>query len=146
MRLRPVLLALLLSACPADREAPTPAPEVRAVMESFASGLSRQGLEVERVEPLRSLREFPGCAEARYRFRVHFQGAPNRFVNVSRFADAAEATACREVYREIALRAGPSGWARLGPTIHAVGPWLYLFPQDLEESYRTRVLQALPRS
>src|SRR5690606_19588897 len=83
------ILVLACAACsrpPApEAEVETPPPVARMVRD-----LGEAGLE-PRAERLRSLREFPGCPEARFRFRLHFRGG---FVNVSRFDTPEQASAC----------------------------------------------------
>lgn len=152
MRIRPFFLApaLLLWAfalvgCPSRPQPPAPIdPASQARIEKLVRSLDEAGLEVTRVEPMTSRREFPGCAEAEFRTRLHL--GPGRFVNVSRFDDPGQAEACLEEFKEVALRAGPEGWERLGPTLTTRGRWLYVFPQDLTDpNYRAKVVEALSK-
>ncbi|WP_373048036.1 hypothetical protein [Vulgatibacter sp.] len=145
--MRAFLVALLLATACTRTEAPPPAPPPDPLAEQRIAAMTRSleavGVKVTEVEQLRSLREFPNCVDAQLRYRIHF-GASPRFVNVSRFAKPEEARACLEDFKATALKAGPSAWDRLGPTISTNGPWLYLFPQDLTDgALRKKVVQAL---
>jgi len=139
-------LLLLAAACTEDAPEPLPPPPDPLAAQRIAAveqSLRTAGIPVTKTEQLRSLREFPNCAEAGLRYRIYF-GEPPRFVNVSRFSSPEEARACLEDFKETALKAGPSGWERLAPTIATNGPWLYLFPQDLHDgALRQRVINAL---
>lgn len=145
--IRPFLLvmALVLVGCPSRPQPPAPIdPASQQRIDRLVQSLDEAGIPVERVEPMTSRKEFPGCADAEFRTRLHL--GPGRFVNVSRFADAEEARACVEDFKEVALRAGPEGWERLGPTLTTRGRWLYVFPQDLtDEAYKARVVAALSK-
>lgn len=140
---RPLVAALLLASCTSPAgEPPAVEPAAQASIDRLVESLRTAGVPVTRVEPMRSRQEFPGCAEAELRTRIHFDGG--RFVNVSRFHTPEQAQACLDIFREIALRAGPTGWERLKPTISTNGPWLYLFPSDLRDgAFRKQVLDAL---
>lgn len=145
--MRSSFFALILSLAACSRaEAPLPPPPDPEAAERIAAmerSLREAGIPVSGSEQLRDLREFPGCPEAGLRYRIHL-GEPNRFVNVSRFATPEEARACLEDFKATALKAGPSGWERLGPTISTHGRWLFLFPQDLRDgAFRRRVVEAL---
>jgi len=145
--MRSFLVALLLvaSACTRTDAPPPPPPDPQAAQRIAAMehSLEAAGVHVTATEQLRSLREFPNCADAQLRYRIHFGDGP-RFVNVSRFATPELAQACLEDFKATALKAGPTGWERLAPTIATHGPWLYLFPQDLADgALRRRVVQAL---
>jgi len=144
--MRALIAALLLvAACTETPEplAPPPDPLATQRIAAVEQSLRTAGIPVTQAEQLRSLKEVPGCPDAQLRYRIHFGESP-RFVNVSRFATAEEAQACLEDFKATALKAGPSGWDRLGPTISTNGPWLYLFPQDLHDgALRLRVIQAL---
>ena len=145
MRAITAALVLFAAACTEAPEPIPPPPDPLAAqrMAAVEQSLRTAGIPVTKTEQLRSLQEFPNCAEAGMRYRVHF-GEPPRFVNVSRFATAEEAQACLDDFKETALKAGPSGWERLAPTISTNGPWLYLFPQDLHDgALRQRVVKAL---
>lgn len=143
--IRPLLLclSLLLIGCPSRPQPPAPIdPASQQRIDELVQSLGDAGIPVTRVEPMTSRQEFPGCVDAEFRTRLHL--GPGRFVNVSRFADADQARACLDVFKEIALRAGPEGWERLGPTLTTNGRWLYVFPQDLTDaSYKRQVIEAL---
>ena len=145
--MRSILATLLLIASACTRtEAPLPPPPDPQAAQRIAAieqSLEAAGVDVTATQQMRSLQEFPGCDEAQLRYRIHFGEGP-RFVNVSRFATPEQAQRCLEDFKATALKAGPSGWERLGPTISTHGPWLYLFPQDLNDgALRRRVVQAL---
>ena len=133
------ILVLACAACsrpPApEAEVETPPPVARMVRD-----LGEAGLE-PRAERLRSLREFPGCPEARFRFRLHFRGG---FVNVSRFDTPEQASACLADFRATVLKAGEAAWEEMGRDITTHGPWLFFFPPDqADETLRAEVLALL---
>lgn len=145
--MRSTLVALLLIASACTRtEAPLPPPPDPQAAQRIAAieqSMQAAGVPATRTEQLRSLQEFPNCDPAQMRYRIHFGESP-RFVNVSRFATPEQAQRCLEDFKATALKAGPSGWERLSPTISTNGPWLYLFPQDFADGVtRRKVVQAL---
>jgi len=133
------ILPILLGACsrpPAsEREAQPPAAVAQMVRD-----LGEAGLE-PRAERMRSLREFPGCAEAQFRYRLHFRGG---FVNVSRFDTPEQASACLADFRSTVMKAGEAAWEEMRRDITTHGPWLFFFPPDLhDETLRAEVLAVL---
>lgn len=144
-RLLFALLALAGASCKPSTPVDPPQvadPGEAAEIDRLAAAVRAAGVEVTRTEMLESLREFPACELAELRWRIHF--APDEFVNVSRFTKAEHAQACLEDYKTTALKAGPSGWERLGPLIFLEDRWLFLFPPDMRDGvYRKKIVDAL---
>lgn len=138
---RLLLTSFLAWACssndPRQAEDRTPPPEalVSVIATLEEAGLAAKG------ERLESLREFPGCPEAQFRYRLHVSGD---FVNVSRFRAADEAKACLADFRSTVMKGGASAWERMAPDIVAHGKWLFFFPPEKSgHPLRQRILAAL---
>lgn len=136
---RLTLICLLAAACtsPGEEIPEWPPP---GVIKGLVQRLRKEGVEVE-AERLRDLREFPGCPEAYFRYRLRFSGD---FVNVSRFPTKEDATACLADFRNTVSKAGPSAWDRMALDVSTHGPWLAFFPPERTgHPLRRKILAAI---
>jgi hypothetical protein len=137
MRWSWILLSFSLACTrpPAPEEAATP-PAIERMMRD----LGEAGIATE-AQRLRSLREFPGCEDAQFRYRLHFRGG---FVNVSRFDAPQQASACLADFRRTVTKAGEAAWEQMRDDITTHGPWLFFFPPDFaNETLRAEILTVL---
>jgi hypothetical protein len=130
-------LLALATACPRRERPLFPAPDAGR----YAAALQRAGYPA-RVELLPDLRETAGCVPAETRFRL--QLGEGLFVNVSRFADASQARACWEDYRDVVSKGGQASWDRLAPLAVLEGRHFFLFPETVvDPALRAQVVEAL---
>lgn len=130
---------MVFLACTPSKQRVEEAPPPQIIVQ-LTRDLQEAGIPTK-AERLQSLREFPGCEDAQFRYRLRFSGD---FVNVSRFETEAEARACLGEFRNTVLKAGERAWEQMGKDISTHGPWLFFFPPDHEgEDRRPRVLSIL---
>ncbi len=118
-------------------------PAVPAPVASIQSNLDAAGMKVAETKVLVG-HTMPGCKEE-YRYRLYL-GDPAakelEFVNVSRFASAADAAACFEEYKAAVMKGGEAAWTRLGPLVSANEQWLYMFSEAMTDAARREKILA----
>ncbi len=123
------IVAIVAAVSVGCKEAPASKAPTPSALVELRQHLEAAGVEITEIEALKSLRELPGCPSAEFRYRLHL-GSGGAFLNVSRFDGAGEAEACREDFRNMALKGGASAWERLRRDVSVHGPWLFLFPPE----------------
>ena len=119
---------MVFLACTPSKQRVEEAPPPQIIVQ-LTRDLQEAGIPTK-AERLQSLREFPGCEDAQFRYRLRFSGD---FVNVSRFETEAEARARLGEFRNTVLKAGElaSEHGELRVTrnlLHPIEPRLDLWP------------------